>query len=91
MWEKIKLFGSKVFEFLLPLIKTFAKEGGLIALQLAFEVIPVIAMTHKGKSGDEKRAEAFKQIMDVAKTKGITLSTSMVNAAIEAAVAKIKE
>jgi hypothetical protein len=42
------------------------------------------------KSGDEKRAEVFRLIMEEAKTKGVSLSTSMINAAIEAAVAKFK-
>jgi len=90
-WEKFKLIGSKVFEFLLPLIQKFLQEGGLFALQMAFKYVPMIAETMGDKSGDEKRAEVVRLILEEAKAKGISISTSMINAAIEAAVAKFQK
>jgi hypothetical protein len=89
--DKVKVIFSKVLEFLLPLIRKFLVDGGLIALQLAFEVVPIVAQSFAHGSGEEKRKEAFKMILDKAKAQGLVLSTSMINAAIEAAVAKLKE
>ena len=90
-WENFKIISSKVFQFFLPLIQKFLQEGGPIILSLAFEIIPVIAMTHKGADGDAKRKEAFRQISERAKAQGIVISSSLINAAIELAVAKLKE
>lgn len=90
-WEKIKLVGSQIFEFFLPLIQKFLQEGGLFALQMAFKYVPQIAATMSDKSGEEKRKEVFRLIMEEATAKGLSLSTSMINAAIEAAVAKFQK
>ena len=89
--DNLKIMFSKIFEFFLPLIKKFLAEGGPIILALAFEIIPVIAMTHKNAEGDAKRKEAFRQISERAKAQGIVISSSLINAAIELAVAKLKE
>jgi len=91
LWEKLKLIMTQVFDFLLPFISRFLTEAGQFALMAAFKYVPVIAMTMTGKDGDEKRKEVFRLIMEEAKAKGIELSTSLVNAAIEAAVAKFKK
>jgi hypothetical protein len=89
--EKVKVVFSKVLEFLLPLIKKFLADGGLIALQLAFEVVPIIASTMGDSDGESKRKAAYDMILKKAASQGLILSTSMINAAIEAAVAKLKE
>jgi len=88
--EKVGIVFSKVFQFFLPLIQRFVQEGGPIILALAFEIIPVVAMTHKTADGEAKRKEAFRQIAERAKAQGIVLSASLINAAIELAYAKLK-
>ena len=89
-FENLKIMFSKIFQFFLPLIQKFLAEGGPIILALAFEIIPVIAITHKGQDGDAKRKEAFRQISERAKAQGIALADSLIYAAIELAVAKLK-
>jgi len=89
-WEKIKLFGSQIWEYVWPLIQKFLQEGGLVALQMAFIYVPQIAASMGDANGEAKRAEVIRLMLEEAKARGLTLSTSMINAAIEAAVAKLK-
>lgn len=85
-WFKV-IFGA-IGTFLVPFIKRFLTEAGLALAAAATEVVQVLADT--SMTGDEKRKEAFKLIVERLKAKGITLSSSLIYAAIEAAVAKLK-
>lgn len=85
-WFKI-IFGQ-IGTFLVPLIKRFLSETGLALAEVATEVVEMLATTDM--SGDDKRKEATRLILERLKAKGITASTSFVQDAIQAAVAKLK-
>jgi LL-H family phage holin len=89
--EKIKFIMSKVFELLLPFIKRMTSEAGIFALELAIRYVPQINNSFKDKDGAAKRAEVFRLIQEAAKAKGIEMADSVINGAIEAAVAKLKQ
>jgi LL-H family phage holin len=90
-WQSLKLTFSKVFELLLPFIKRMASDAGIFALEMAVIYVPQVANSLKDKDGAEKRKEVFRLIQEAAKAKGIVLADSIINAAIEAAVAKLKQ
>ena len=50
----------------------------------------ISSLNYNALTDDQKRAHAFSQIADYAKTQGITAGTSMINLAIEMAVQAIK-
>jgi hypothetical protein len=86
--EWLKIFFGALGKFLVPFIKQFIASGGIILANAAME--SVLLVENKELSSTEKRAEAFKLIMDKLKVKGYSLAASTVNGAIEAAVAKLK-
>uniref|UniRef100_A0A6M3M2G4 Putative holin n=1 Tax=viral metagenome TaxID=1070528 RepID=A0A6M3M2G4_9ZZZZ len=86
-WLKI-LFGA-IGTFLAPFIKMFLNDIGKVVLNIAMEV--VLALAASAMPGAKKQKEAFKLIFDKLKAQGITVATHVINAAIEAAVAKLKE
>ena len=88
-FEKIKAFFSSVEEFLMPFIRQFLTAEGPIILAAAEKA--VLALAASSLSGVEKRNEAFNAILSELKEKGIKAGTAVINSAIEAAVARIKE
>lgn len=89
--EKIKFIMSKVFELLLPFIKRMTSDAGIFALEMAILYVPQINNSFQDKDGAAKRAEVFRLIKEAAKAKGIEMADSIINGAIEAAVAKLKQ
>ena len=95
--EKVKFFFTKIGSSLLPFVKIFVSSAGQILGSIALDVVKQIAadpsMIKAG--GLAKRQAAFDLIVKDLKGKGLELgvqvSTSMINAAIEAAVQKAKE
>jgi hypothetical protein len=85
-WLKV-IFGA-IGTFLIPLIKRFLTDGALALAAAATEVVTMLADTTM--SGEDKRKEAFRLIVERLRVKGITLSSSLIYAAIEAAVAALK-
>ena len=81
---------SKIFELLLPFIKRITTDAGIFALEMAILYVPQIALSMKDADGEAKRKEVFRLIKKAAKAKGIEIADSIINAAIEAAVAKLK-
>ena len=90
-YEKFKLVFSDVFTYFLPLVVTFLKDNGPVILEIALKIIPLIAMSLAAGTNDDKHSKAFALIMEEAKAKGLNPSDAMVNAAIEIAVADLKE
>ena len=92
--EKIKILFSKIWDFIAPFVKIFLSSAGQILAASAMEAVKVVA-TYAMDNDEEKRHTAFELIVKDLKTKGIELgvqiSVSMINAAIEAAVQKLKE
>ncbi|MDD2367354.1 MAG: phage holin, LLH family [Desulfuromonadaceae bacterium] len=94
MWETIKIISSSVWRFALPFLRRLLTGSGTILLTSALSAVKMIADSGIGSSGAEKRELAYHVIAEDLKGKGITLgvevSTSMINAAIELAVQKLK-
>ena len=89
MFEKIKIVMSSIFNFLLPFVKMFLTASGKIVLELAMQAVKEMATT--GMPSGEKREEAFKLITVQLKDREIEVAAHVINSAIEAAYAKLKE
>lgn len=88
MWEKMKILMSTVWEFLLPFFRQMMTESGQILANVAMNAVTAVA---KGELSDsDKRTAAFNIIISQLEKQGIELGTSLINAAIEAAVQKLK-
>ena len=85
-WLKILFVAIGVF--LAPFIRQFLTDIGIALAEAAMEAVQAVA--DSGLSGEEKRKEAFRLIYERLKAKGIEVSSSLINGAIEAAVAKLK-
>ena len=88
-FDKIKMFFSDVEDFLWPFIKQFLISSGPIVLAAAQKA--VLALVASSLTGAEKRDEAFKMILEELKEKGIEVGTALINSAIEAACARLRE
>jgi hypothetical protein len=92
MLEKLKFITSSAWHFLRPLIAIFLTQVGPILAQAA--TAAVADQAGRAVAGYEKRAGAYTDIERQLLTAGIAVGTdvtsSMINAAIEAAVLKLK-
>lgn len=88
--DKIKFLFSGVFEFLKPFIKILLTQGGIILMTAAQETVAAIATNIQDRPGPEKKAVAFDIIETRLRAAGITMATTVINGAIEAAVLKLK-
>lgn len=90
---KIKLVLSKIWDFLEPFIKIFLSSTGQILAGVALDVVKQIAADPSmlGSGNLDKRQAAFERIKAELLNRGLEASTSVINAAIEAAVQKLKE
>jgi hypothetical protein len=92
MFEKLRLITSSTWSFLRPLIVIFLSKVGPVLAKAASAA--VAAQAQRAASGYEKRAGAFNQIESSLVSQGIAVGTdvtaSMINAAIEVAVLKLK-
>ena len=88
MWIALKLYASKVWEFLLPIIKIFMSQIGPVLADIALQAVSTYSMADM--TNDEKRQAAFSVIAEQLKKKGIEVGTSVINTAIELAYQKIK-
>lgn len=87
---KLKFAFSKVWDFLLPFVRQFMSEAGALLAETALEVVTALQTEMQGASGAEKRERAFALIQVKLTAKGIKIASSVIYAAIEAAVQKIK-
>ena len=88
--DKLKFLLSSAWEFLLPLIKVLMTDAGAVLSKAASDAVSIVAVTCTDKTGAEKREIAFKSIVTTLAAAGIVLSKSFINAALEAAVVKLK-
>ena len=89
LWKKITMFFKDAEEFCIPFIKQFATAVGPIVLAAAEQAVLVYA--EQQMSGTDKKNAAYNDIVDNLKKQGIQVGASIVNSAIEAAVARLKE
>lgn len=88
MWEKMKILMSGIWEFLLPFFRQMATQSGQI---LATAAMAAVTAAAQGQMTDaEKRDAAFNAILADLEKQGISMGTSIINAALEAAVQKLK-
>ena len=88
--ERLKFVFSKVWDFIAPFVRIFLSSAGQILGAVALQVVRNIAQDTTLVTDSDKRSAAFDAIVVDLKGKGIELglqvTTSMINAAIEAAV-----
>ena len=87
--DKIKFLMSDLWGFLWPFILVMLTSGG--QLLAASAMAAVAAMATSDLSGPDKRDMALDMIKKDLRAGGITIATSVINAALEAAVVKLKE
>lgn len=91
---RFKLIFSSIWGFVQPFLKMFLTKMGPIVLAAAVDAVKSVQGDNGDLSGSAKRALAFGAIEDTLKKQAVTVGTdvavSMVNAAIEIAVAKMK-
>lgn len=94
MWEKVKIIMSNIWVFVLPFLRQLMKQAGPVLASAALAAVQATASSLKAASGTEKRQAAFDAIVADLSSQGlqigIDVSTSMINAAIEVALQKIK-
>jgi hypothetical protein len=88
--QKMKVVFSKMWDFLAPFVMIFLSGAGKALAASAMKAVAQVAADLSIISSDEKRQAAFKAITQELAAQGIELGTSVINAAIEAAVAKLK-
>jgi hypothetical protein len=92
--EKLKLVFSNIWDFIAPFVKIFLTSAGNILAASALTAVKAVAESMMGSDGDTKRKAAFDVIVRDLKSQGLTLgvqvTTSMIYAAIEAAVQRVK-
>ena len=94
MLERLKLITSSLWGFLAPFVKIFLSAMGPALAKAALAAVMNTEKYYAGEPGATKRDEAYKMIVSDLTRQGIEIGAqvtgSMVNAAIEAAVQKLK-
>lgn len=88
MLDVFKLIMSNVWVILKPMVLAFLSKSGTILLEVATEVVKNLAA--QDLSSSDKREQAFKTIKSTLKSRKVEVTDSLINAAIEIAVQKIK-
>ncbi len=88
VWSKMKVIFSEIATFCEPFLKQFETQVGPLVLAAAEKAVAALAASEM--PGTQKQSAAFSQITDNLKQQGITVAASVVNSAIEAAVANLK-
>ena len=87
-YDDLKLFISAAEKYLAPFIRQFLTGIGPIVLAAAEKA--VITFAAQQMPGADKKAGAYQQIVTDLQAQGITAAASIINGAIEAAVAGLK-
>jgi hypothetical protein len=92
--ERIKLVFSGMWGFIGPFVKMFLSKAGPVLAAAALAAVKATAEHMTKSSGAEKRDAAYDAIVTDLRKQGINIgvdvTTSMINAAIEVAVQKLK-
>jgi len=86
---KIQFIMSQMWEFLKPFIMVLMSKIGPVLMEAAMDAVTAAAAS--ALDNNEKRSYAFDIIVDDLKQQGIEIGASVINLAIEAAVAKVRE
>ena len=90
LWDKVKIFFSQTWDFIYPFIKQFMSEEGTMILMMALNVCAEIQSTMGDADGEAKRSEALARLEAALMAQGFKIALSVLNSAIEMAVAKLK-
>lgn len=94
MWDRLRIITSSIWQFVLPFLRQMMTKAGPVLATSALAAVKLVAENLNDKSGAEKRDLAFATIKSDLASKGVEIgvqvSTSMINAAIEMAVQKLK-
>lgn len=88
--EKLRFILSSLWSFLAPFIRQLMSDSGILLAQAAMSAVSAVASTMNDASGEAKRNQAFNLILSDLTKLGIEMAASTINAAIEAAVVKLK-
>lgn len=92
--NRFKLLFSSLWVFLQPFVNIFLSEFGPVLAKSALAAVKVTAANFAAEPGSVKREHAYALIVSDLKYQGIQLgaqvTSSMINAALEAAVQKVK-
>jgi hypothetical protein len=83
-----KLYMSKIWEFLLPIIKLFLTNIGPVIAEIALSAVSTYALSDM--TNDEKRQSAFNEIATQLSKKGIEVASSVIYTSVELALQKYK-
>ncbi len=89
MWTAIKLYMSKIWDFIYPMVLVFLKTEAPIIAAAALKAVATVEQMSQGQLNGSKANTAFGLIVKDLKTQSITISTQMINEMIEAAVRKL--
>ncbi len=91
LWDAVtewfENIGEDILDFVAPLAKEIAKNGGKLLLEVAREAVLLAEAT--GGSGRDKFEAAQAHIKTALEARGIPVVLNAVNGAIEAAVARL--
>jgi hypothetical protein len=94
MFERLKLITSSVWSFIAPFVRIFLSAVGPALAAAATKAVTAAAQYYAGDNGKTKRDAAYDMIVSDLRRQGVEIgkqvTTSMVNAAIEAAVQNLK-
>jgi hypothetical protein len=88
--QRIKIIFSSMWDFVSPFFIMLLKQGGTALLQSASVAVRRVETDLQGASGEEKRKAAFDIVKSEMQSRGEQVATSVINAAIEVAVQKLK-
>lgn len=90
MLTYIKAVTSGIWSFILPFLKILLTQAGQVLAQTAMDVVRQVAANYSNEPGAAKRVIAINMITDSLTKQGIQIGASAINAALEAAVQKLK-
>jgi len=90
MITAIKLVMSSAWDFIRPFVLMLLSQGGQILAQVAMDTVTTVAANYASAPGEQKRQISFDLIRAQLQQQGVQLGASVINAAIEAAVQRLK-
>jgi len=91
---RFKLLFSSLWAFLQPFVNVFLSDFGPVLAKSALAAVKITAANLAAEPGAVKRESAYALIVSDLKHQGVQIgaevTTSMINAALEAAVQKVK-
>lgn len=88
LFAKMLGISKQLLEWLLAILSSQAAKSLTVLLPIALAIVTELAMS--GLSNKEKQQEAVKKLVEAATREGISAGLSIINLAVEMAVAQMK-